>query len=61
MSAFGATITQMSVCKMRVAIVVQTTAALLLLLRSPVQVGTRKGALRESRRQICLFIFEILY
>ncbi|XP_003962510.2 vascular endothelial growth factor A [Takifugu rubripes] len=37
MSASGATITQVSVCKMRVAFVVQTTAALLLLLLSPAQ------------------------
>lgn len=55
MSASGTTITQVSVCKMRVAIVVQTTTALLLLLLSPAQVGTRKVALRESRRQICPF------
>lgn len=52
MSASGATITQVSVCKMRVAIVVQTTVALLLLmLLSPAQVGT----LRESLGQICPF------
>lgn len=57
MIAPGATITQVSVCKMRVAIVVQTTAALLLLLLSPAQVGTRKVALRESRGQIWLFFF----
>lgn len=56
MSASGATITQVSVSKMRVAIVVQTTAALLLLLLSPAQVGTRKFALRESRGQICPFL-----
>lgn len=55
MSASGATITQVSVCKMRLAIVVQTTAALLLLLLSPAQVGTRKVALRESLGQICPF------
>lgn len=54
MSASGATITQVSVCKMRVAIV-QTAAALLLLLLSPAQVGTRKVALRESRGQTWLF------
>lgn len=45
MSASGATITKVSACKMRAAIVVQTTAALLLLL-SPAQVGTRKVAHR---------------
>lgn len=55
MSASGATITQVSVCKMRLAIVVQTTAALLLLLLSPAQVGTRKVALLESLGQICPF------
>lgn len=62
MSASGATITQVSVCKMRVAIVVQTTVALLLLLLlSPAQVGTRKVALRESLGQICPVLFKIFY
>lgn len=53
MSASGATITKVSACKMRVAIVVQTTAALLLLL-SPAQVGTRKVADRECRGAVFL-------
>lgn len=61
MSASGATITQVSVCKMRVTFVVQTTAALLLLLLSPAQVGTRTVALSESLRPICPFLFKILY
>lgn len=55
MSRSGAAFNQVSACKMRIAIVVQTTAALLLLLLpSPVQVGTRKVTQHESQAQIYL-------